>query len=44
VGRSVGKIHLGRPGYRWEDNIKMGIQELELGGVEWIGLSRYRDR
>ena len=38
-----GKRLLGRPRHRWED-IKMGIQKLRWGGVEWIGLAQDRDR
>jgi hypothetical protein len=44
VGRPEGKRPLGRPGHRWEDNIKIDIEEMEGGGMDWIGLSRYRDR
>jgi hypothetical protein len=29
VGKSEGKRPLGRPRYRWADNIKMDIQEVE---------------
>ena len=35
VGKSEGKRTLGRPRRRWEENIKMDIQELGLGGVNW---------
>jgi hypothetical protein len=31
IGKLGGKRPLGRPGRRWEDNIKMDIQELEYG-------------
>jgi len=44
VGRPEGKRPLGRPGHRWEDNIKIDIQEMEGGGIDWIGVSRYSDR
>jgi hypothetical protein len=44
VGRPVGKRLLGRPRRRWEDNIKMNIQEVEWGGLEWICLTQDRDR
>ena len=37
VGRAEGKIQLGRPRHRWEDNIKMNLQEVECGGY---GLDR----
>jgi hypothetical protein len=39
VGKAVGKRPLGRRGYRWEDNIKMGLQEIELEDLEWIHLA-----
>ena len=35
---------LGRPRQRWEDNIKMAIQEVGCGGNEWIELAQDRDR
>ena len=34
VGKPEGKIPLGRPRRRWEDNIKMDIQEVGCGGVD----------
>jgi hypothetical protein len=37
VGRPEGRRPLGRPRHRWEDNIKMDLQE--LGWVAWTGLS-----
>jgi hypothetical protein len=44
VGKPEGKRPLGRPRYRWEDNIKMDIQEVECGGMDWIDLAQVRDR
>ena len=44
VGKPEGKRPLGRPRRRWEDNIKMDIQEVEFGGVDWIELPQDRDR
>ena len=38
VGKPQRKRPLGRPRYRWEDNIKMDIQELGWGGGAWTGL------
>jgi hypothetical protein len=38
VGKPEGKRPLGRPRHRWEDNIRMGIQEVGCGGMDWIGL------
>jgi len=35
---------LGRPRLRWEDIIKMDIQEVGCGGVDWIELARDRAR
>jgi hypothetical protein len=35
---------LGRPRRRWEDNIKMDLQEVGCGGVDWIELAQDRDR
>ena len=34
----------GRHSYRWEDNIKMDLQEVGCGGMDWIGLAQDRDR
>jgi len=44
VGKLEGKIPLGRPRRRWEDNIKMDIQEVGCWGVDWIELVQNRDR
>ena len=44
VGKPEGKRPLGRPRRRWEDNIRMDLQELGLGYEDWIGLSQDRDR
>ena len=44
VGKPEGKRPLGRPRRRWEDNIKMDLQELGCGGMDWIELSQDRDR
>jgi hypothetical protein len=38
VGKSEGKRPLGRPRCRWEDNIKMDLQEVGSGGMDWIKL------
>ena len=42
VGKLEGKRPLGRLRRRWEDNIKMDIQELGCGGVDWIELAQDR--
>ena len=44
VGKPEGKRQLGRPRRRWVDNIKMDLQELGCGHVEWIGLAQNRDK
>ena len=38
VGKPEGKISLGRPRRRWENNIKMDIQDVGCGGMDWIEL------
>jgi len=44
VGKPEGKRPLGRPRRRWEDNIKMDLQEVECGGMDWIELAQDGDR
>jgi len=46
VGKPGGKRPLGRPRRRWEDNIKMNLQKVGCGGMNWIELAvdRYRWR
>jgi hypothetical protein len=43
VGKPEGKRPPGRPRRRWEDNIKMDLQEVGCGGMEWIELAQDRD-
>jgi len=43
VGKPEGKRLLGRLRLRWEDNIKMNLQELGCGGMDWIELAHDRD-
>jgi len=43
VGKPEGKRPLGRPRHRWEDNIKMDLQEVRLGGMDWIDLAQNRE-
>ena len=44
VGKPEGKRPLGRPRRRWEDNIKMDLQEVGCGGMDWIELTQGRNR
>ena len=44
VGKPEGKRPLGRPRRRWEDNIKMDIQEVGVGRGNWMELAQDRDR
>jgi len=44
VGKLEGKRPLGRPRCRWEDNIKVDIQEVRYEGMDWIELAQDRDR
>jgi len=43
VGKPEGKRPLGRPRSRWNDNIKMELQEVGCGGMDWIELAQDRD-
>jgi hypothetical protein len=36
VGKPEGKIPLGRPKRRWDDNIMMDLQEVGCGGMDWM--------
>ena len=46
VGKLEGKRRLGRLKHKWEDNIKMDLQEVELGGgdMDWIDVAENRHR
>jgi hypothetical protein len=44
VGKPEGQRPQERPRRRWEDNIKMELQEVGCGGLNWIELDQYRDR
>jgi hypothetical protein len=43
VEEPEGKRPLGRRGPKWEDNIKMDLQEVGCGGMDWIELAEDRD-
>ena len=44
VGKPEGRRPLGRPRRRWEDNIKMDLQEVGRGRGDWMELAQDRDR
>ena len=44
VGKPEGKRPLESPRRKWEDNIKMDLQEVECGGTDWIELAQDRYR
>jgi hypothetical protein len=44
VGKPVGKRPLRRPRRRWENNIKMDLQQTGCRGMDWIELTQDGDR
>jgi len=44
VGKLEGEKPHGRSRRRWEDNIKMDLQEVGCGGMDWIELAQGKDR
>jgi hypothetical protein len=44
VGKPEGKRPLERPRHRWEDNIKMDLQEVGRSCGDWMEVAQYRDR
>ena len=44
MGKPAGKTPIGRHRSRWDDDIKMDLQEVGCGGADWIDLAQYRDR
>jgi len=44
LGKPEGRRPLGRPRRRWADNIRMDLQEVGCGYMDWIGLAQDKDR
>jgi hypothetical protein len=44
VGKPEGRRPLGRPRYRWLDNIKMDLREIGWAVMDWIDLDQGRDQ
>jgi len=44
LGKAEGRRPLARPRHRWVDNIKIDLQEVGCGCMDWIGLAQDRDR
>jgi len=44
VRKPEGRRPFGRPRRRWEDNIKIDLQEVGCGGMDWFELAEDRDR
>jgi len=44
VGKPEGKSAVGRPRRRWEDNIKMDLQEMRCEVMDWMDVADDRDR
>jgi len=44
MGKPEGRRPLGRPRRRWVDNIRLDLQEVGCGYIDWIGLAQDRDR
>jgi hypothetical protein len=44
VVKPEGKRPLGRPRFRWVDNIKMNLREIGWDGTDWIELAQDRDQ
>jgi hypothetical protein len=42
VGKPEGKRPLRRPRHRWVDSIRIDLGEIGWGGVDWIGLDKWR--
>jgi hypothetical protein len=44
VGKPEGKRPLGRPRWRWVDNVRMDLGEIGWSDVDWIGLAQNKDK
>jgi len=44
LGKPEGRRPVGRPRRRWVDNIRIDLQEVGCGYMDWIGLAQDRDR
>jgi hypothetical protein len=44
VEKPEGERPLGRSRRRWEDNVKMNLQEVGCGGMDWIKLAQEKNR
>ena len=44
MGRPERRIPFRRPKHRWEENIRMDLQEVGWGGMDWIALRQVRYR
>ena len=43
TGKPTGKKHLGRPRRRWEDNIRMDLEEIGINAGNWVDSAQDRD-
>jgi hypothetical protein len=43
-GKPEGKRQLGSPRRRWEDNIKMDLQDVGFASIDWLDLAQDRER
>ena len=43
TGKPTGKRPLGRPRRRWEDNIRMQLEEININACNWVGSAQDRD-
>ena len=43
AGKPTAKRPLGRPRHRWEDNIRMGLEEIGINAGNWVDLAQDRD-